>query len=61
MLEICVSGFLVTSLSVSLLLWRALAAAKRADDRLQSIHAGSLIERTEQKVQPLKLIPSAND
>lgn len=61
MLEICASGFLVISLSASLLLWRALAAAKRADDRLQSIDAIFLMERTEQKVQPLKLVPSAND
>jgi hypothetical protein len=34
MVEMCVSGFLVTSVAVSILLWRALAAAKRADFRL---------------------------
>lgn len=31
MLEICISVFLLTSLAISVVLWRALAAAKRAD------------------------------
>lgn len=61
MLEMCVSGFLVASLSVSLLLWRALAAAKRADYRLQNIENICLIEPAEDKVHIMNLIPSIND
>ena len=61
MLEICVSGFFVASLSISLLLWRALAAAKRADHRLQSIDNICLIEPAEEKIHLMKLIPSIND
>lgn len=38
MLEICASGFLITSFAVSVLLWRALVVAKRADYRLQGLN-----------------------
>lgn len=37
MVEICVSGFLVVSVAISLLLWRVLAAAKHADHRIRGL------------------------
>lgn len=58
MLEICVSGILAISLAVSLLLWRALAAAKRADYRLQSLDNICLIETNQENVHLRKPIPS---
>lgn len=61
MLEICISGFLVTSVAVSLLLWRALAAAKQADDRLRGIDSIYRSEPAEEQVHRMKLVPSAND
>ena len=61
MLEICVSGFFVASLSISLLLWRALAVAKQADYRLQNIDNICLNEAAEDTVHLTQLISYGND
>lgn len=61
MLEICVSGFLVISMAVSLLLWRSLAVAKRADYRIRGIDGRYMIEPSEETAHLTKLVPSPND
>ena len=58
MLEICISSYLIVSITVSLLLWRALAAAKRADGKLKSADHVCLIESAEEGIPLRKLIPS---
>jgi hypothetical protein len=59
MLEICVSGFLAMSVAVSFLLWRALAAAKRADIRLQTSDTICLVEPAEDTIHRMRLVASA--
>ena len=54
MLEICVSGFVIISLVGSLLLWRALAAAKWADYSLQGADDVYVLEPREDKVHVRK-------
>ena len=61
MLEICVSGFLVISVSVSLLLWRCLAVAKQADYRIRGRDGRYMIEPWDETAHLTKLIPSPND
>jgi hypothetical protein len=51
MLEICVSGYLVISLSSGMFLWPALIAAKRVDTRFQDMDETSLFECNEEDVQ----------
>jgi hypothetical protein len=55
MFEICISGFLVTSIPASFLLWRILTAAKRGDYGLYQLGNTYKIEATT------KLASSGND
>jgi hypothetical protein len=61
MLEICISGFLVVSVAVSIILWRALATAKRADHAIQGIDNMYILETVEEKVNLTEPIPSGGD
>ncbi|HEY3475717.1 MAG TPA: hypothetical protein VGK56_13995 [Anaerolineales bacterium] len=61
MFEICISGFLVISATLSILLWPALVAAKRADAPLQRINEAYNFESTEEKTQLTRLIASARE
>jgi hypothetical protein len=61
MLEICVSGFLVISAVASILLWRALAVAKRADYGLYGTSDVYHLEPAEGKFHFTATIPSGND
>ena len=61
MIEICVSGFLVLSVAISLLLWRILAVAKQADYKIQNPHHSYRLESVPEQPQLMKLVPSGND
>jgi hypothetical protein len=61
MLEICLSGYLILSVAVSVLLWRVLAAAKRADYGHKGIRNIYMVELEDGHIQLTKPIPSGND
>lgn len=61
MLEICISGFFILSVAISLLLWRTLAVAKQADDNLGSPHHSYRLETMPEQPPVMKLVPSGND
>lgn len=61
MLEICVSGFLVVSVAVSILLWRALVVAKQADYGLYGIGDAYHVEPVERNFPLASTIPLGND
>ncbi len=61
MLEICVSGFFVLSVAISLLLWRTLAVAKQADDNLSGPDQIYRLESAPEQPRLMKLAPSGND
>jgi hypothetical protein len=61
MLEICVSGYLVVAVAVSILLWQALAAAKRADNGLYGNGDAYPFEPAEGKLPLISTLASAND
>ena len=61
MLEICVSGFLVVSVAVNVLLWLVLTTAKQADHRSHGSGYPLLIESEEGPSPLVNAIPSGND
>ena len=61
MLEICLSGFLITSAAICVLLWRALAVAKRADFGLYGVNDVCGRETSQENVHLTSLLPSADD
>ena len=61
MLEICVSGFLLVSILVSILLWRALAVAKQADYGLYGVSDLYHREPEEGEFALVSTVASGND
>ena len=61
MLEICTASFLLISAAVSILLWRALMVAKRADDRLKRTEDLFLLQPAEERSPLRNPVPSGDD
>jgi hypothetical protein len=61
MLEICIAGFLVLTAPASILLWRALAVSKQADDQLQRMEALFLPGPTTESGRFGRVMPAGDD
>jgi hypothetical protein len=61
MLEICISGFFILSITMSFILWQALVAAKRSDYRLQGANEAYMLEPAEEKFPLSQFVPSTNE
>jgi hypothetical protein len=60
MLQICISSFLVISIGVTVLLWLAFIAGKRADESLHETDEVDPLQASEEKVHLTRPIPSVD-